>query len=350
MVGPRVSDGFPPAPTVDFESAKNPSGGTIGIFPRYKSAYAQQFNLTVEQEIAPWQMLFKAAYVGNLGRRLHTTFDLNQPVPGPTSVASRRPFFSRRPGLAGVTYNVTDGLSNYNAFQLTVEKRMSQGLAMLLGYTWSHAIDDVAVEFGTFSPIGPTPQDPRNRRAERSNSATDMRHRMTISYLDRLPFGKGQKFLNQGGVANFLIGGWQTNGIVTLQTGLPYTPSLQTPTTNCCGSRPDRVGKGTLSSSERSLNRWFDPRAFTTPPPFTYGNSGRNILFWPGRVNFDMSLFKDFPIREQIKFQFRAEAFNIFNTPQFGFPNTSIGNPQAGVISSTLGNPRQLQLSLRFQF
>src|SRR5207253_4449952 len=105
-----------------------------------------------------------------------------------------------------------------------------------------------------------------------------------------------------------------------LQTGLPYTPQLQTSTTNCCGSRPDRIANGTLSSGQRSITRWFDTAAFTTPPPFTYGNAGRDILFGPGRVNFDMSLFKDFPIREEIKLQFRAEAFNTFNTPQFGQP------------------------------
>lgn len=349
-VATRVSDGFPPAPVVNFDSARNPAGGVIGVSADYKSAYAQQFNLTVQHEIAPWQMLIQAAYVGNLGRRLHDTFDLNQPVPGPTSVASRRPFFSVRPGLAGVTYDVSDGLSNYHAFQLTVEKRMNRGLAMLLGYTWSHSIDDVAVEFGSFSPLGPAPQDPRNRRAERSNSSIDMRHRLTVSYLYRFPVGRGQRYLDQGGVANFILGGWQTNGIATLQTGLPFTPTLQTSTTNCCASRPDRLRSGELPSGQQSIDRWFDVTAFVTPAPFTFGNAGRNILFSPGRVNFDISVFKDFPVREQARFQFRAEAFNIFNHAQFGYPNTSIGNAQAGVISSTLGNPRQVQMALRFQF
>ena len=173
---------------------------------------------------------------------------------------------------------------------------------------------------------------------------------MTISYLYNLPFGEGRTYLNRGGPANLLLGGWQTNGIATLQSGLPFTPQLQTSTTNCCASRPDRIANGTLSSGQRSITRWFDTTAFITPPPFTYGSAGRDILFGPGRVNFDMSLFKDFPIREQMRVQFRAEAFNIFNTPQFGQPNASIGNVQAPVISSTVGNPRQLQMALRFQF
>lgn len=333
----RVSDGFPAPPTVNFEAAKNPTGGVIGVFPDYKSARVQQYNLTVEHEIAPWQMLFRAAYVGNLGRRLYTTFDPNQPVPGAGSVASRRPFFSRRPDLAGINYAVSDGLSNYNAFQLTVEKRMSRGLLLKGAYTWSHAIDDVGTEF---SGGAGTPQDSRNRRSDRSNSSFDMRHRFTAFYGYHLPFGKG-----------WLLGGWQISGIATLQTGLPFNPGLQSNSLNTGGgSRPDRIRDGTLSSSERSLNRWFDFTAFTQHQPGLYGNAGRNILFGPGRVNFDMSLMKNFPIREKAKLQFRAEAPNVFNTPQFGQPNASIGNVSAGVISSTVGTPRCIQLGLRMEF
>jgi hypothetical protein len=98
------------------------------------------------------------------------------------------------------------------------------------------------------------------------------------------------------------------------------------------------------------LQRWFDTTAFTTPLIYTYGNLARNALFGPGRVNFDMSLFKDFPIRERATVQFRAEAFNVFNTPQFGQPNGTINSPAAGTITSTVGNPRQLQMALKVLF
>ena len=348
FVSQRVSDGFPAPPDVNLESAKNPTGGVIGVFPGYTSSYAQQYNLTIEQEIAPAHLLFKVAYVGNLGRRLGTSIDLNQPVPGPGAVNNRRPFFGLRPGLAGITYAVSDGLSNYNSFQLTVEKRYSQGLSMLLGYTWAHAIDDVGTEFGGGAG---TPQDIRNRRADRGNSSFDIRHRMTISSTYQLPWGKGRPLMNQGGAADLILGGWQTNVIATMQTGLPFTLGLASPTVNTGGgSRPDRVGSGVLPSDQRSISRWFDASAFTIPAQFTYGNAGRNILFGPGRVNFDASLFKDFRIREEMMFQFRAEAFNVFNHPQFGLPNGTITNSQTGVISSVVGNPRQLQLALRFQF
>jgi outer membrane receptor protein involved in Fe transport len=346
FVATRVSDGFPAAPVPDFTALKTPAGSVIGVIPTFRSAYAEQFNLTLEREIAPAHLLLKAAYVGDLGRRLGTTFNDNQPIPGPGSTTPRRPFFGINPVLADVTYQVSDGLSNYNALQLTVEKRLSQGLTMLMGYTWAHAIDNTGTEFGGGTG---TPQDPRCRNCDRGNSASDIRHRFTASYTYSLPFGKGSAFLNRGGAANFILGGWQTNGFVTLETGLPYTPALQTSTTNGTGSRPDRIASGNLSSGQ-NIKNWFDVTAFTTPAPFTYGNAGRDILFGPGRVNFDLSLFKDFQIREQVKMQFRAESFNIFNTPQFGLPNGTIGNAQAPVISSIVGNPRQMQLALLLRF
>lgn len=345
--GPRASDGFPPEPALNFEATKNPTGTVIGVFPRFRSSYAQQYNLTIQQEITPWQLLLKAAYVGNLGRRLATNINLNQAAPGAGTVASRRPYFGMRPGLVDVTYALSDGLSAYHAFQFTADKRFSHGLGMLLAYTWSHAIENVGTEYGGGTGA---PQDIRNRRADRGNASFDLRHRMTIGYLYNLPFGKGRAYLNRGGAANLILGGWQTNGIATFQTGLPFTPTLQTPTTNCCASRPDRAASGALPSSQRTINRWFDPAAFTTPALYTFGNSGRNILYGPGRVNFDLSLFKEFLFRDTVKLQFRAEAFNAFNTPQFGLPNASIGNRLAGVISSVVGNPRQMQLALRLEF
>ncbi len=290
-------------------------------------------------------MLVKVAYVGNLGRRLGTTFDLNQPEPGPGSVISRRPFGVLRPGVAAVNHAVSDGRSNYHAFQLTVDKRLTRGFTMLLAYTWAHAIDNVGTEFGGGSG---TPQDRRCRNCDRSNASFDLRHRATLSYTYELPFGKGRRWLNQGHAAG-LLGGWQFNGITTLQTGLPFTLGLANPNTNGAGgSRPDRSGSGVLSSP--SIDRWFDATVFSRPNDIRFGNAGRNILFGPGRVNFDLSLFKGFPIRERARLELRGEAFNIWNTPQFGLPNSTIGASNVATISSTVGNPRQLQVGARFVF
>src|SRR6185312_11511156 len=230
----------------------------------------------------------------------------------------------------------------------TADKRFSNGVSMLLAYTWSHAIDDVPLEFGG-GAAGPQPQDPRNIFAERASSIIDMRHRLTLSYVWALPVGKGKAFLNHGGFLDWVLGEWQTNGILTVQSGLPFSPVLQTSTTNTgTGSRPNV--SGTKPNDPHTLQKWFDPSAYSVPAPFTYGNLGRNTLYGPGRTNWDISLFKNFVIHEQTRFEFRAEAFNIFNHPQFGLPNPNIGNAQVGQITSTVGNPRQLQMGLRFQF
>jgi hypothetical protein len=346
-IGTRVSDGFPAPPTVNFDSIKNPSGGVVGVFPGYRSSYAQQFNLGVQHEL-PEQTVVKVAIVGNLGRRLGTTIDLNQPLPGAGAVNPRRAFFGVRPGLAGISYAVSDGLSAYYSGQLSVEKRMSRGLQLMLAYTLAHAIDDVATEFGGGAG---TPQDIRRRRADRGNSSFDLRHRMTLSYIYDIPVGKGRAVNLTGRAANLLIGGWQTNGILTIQTGLPFNLGHAGANTGGAGgSRPDYLREPTLPSDQRSLARWFDTTAFGTPAIYTFGNLARNALFGPGRWNYDSSLFKNFHLNEKMRFEFRAELFNLFNHPQFGQPAATIGAGGVGTITSTVGNPRQIQIGGRFIF
>ena len=343
----RVSDGFPTIPPLDLRLADNPSGSVIGVDPDYQPGYAEQFNLTIEHEL-PAAILLKASYVGNLGRHLDTSYNLNQAVPGAGAVNNRRPFFAVRPTLADVTWAVSDGLAAYHAFQFSAEKRLTHGLTGLLAYTWGHAIDTVGQNFGGGAD-GPLPQDPRNRWADRGNSPFDIRHRLSIAFNYALPFGKDRAWLNSGGPVDYVLGGWHVNGILTVQTGLPFTPTANSATVNTgTGSRPDRIGNGEISNP--TVERWFDVTAFGTPAQFTYGNSGRNILYGPGRTNFDFSLFKEFPFTERLKLQFRTEFFNLFNTPQFDLPNAAIGASSAGTITGIVGTPRQIQFGLKLTF
>jgi hypothetical protein len=343
----RVSDGFPTIPPLDLTLADNPSGSVIGVDPNYQPGYAEQFNLTVEREL-PWSLLLTTSYVSNLGRHLDTTYNLNQAIPGSGPVNNRRPFFALRPTLADVTWAVSDGTADYHALQFSATKRLTQGLSGLLSYTLGHSVDTVGQSFGGGAD-GPLPQDPRNRLADRGNSPFDIRHRLTIAWNYALPFGEGRRWLNGAGPARYLFGGWQVNGINMFQTGLPFTPTLNAPTVNTgTGSRPDRIGDGTVSNP--TVDRWFDPSAFATPAPFTYGNAGRNILYGPDRVNFDFSLFKEFDIKEGTRLQFRAECFNVFNTPQFDLPNAAIGAGNAGTITSIVGTPRQIQFGAKLVF
>src|SRR5262249_54210586 len=166
-----------------------------------------------------------------------------------------------------------------------------------------------------------------------------------------LPFGEGKRWGNGNTAATKILGGWQINGITTLQSGLPFTPALAAPTTNTgTGSRPNRTGEGSLPRSQRTLQRFFDVTAFSTPTQFTYGNAGRNILYGPGYVNFDFSLFKNIRLGETRALQFRSEFFNLFNTPQFGLPDATIGLDSAGRISSLAGEMRQIQFGLKLIF
>ncbi|MEO7145894.1 MAG: hypothetical protein ABI165_20565, partial [Bryobacteraceae bacterium] len=258
------------------------------------------------------------------------------------AINPRRPLYGLDSNLSDATYSVSDGLSNYNSLQVSLDKRLGRGLTMLAGYTYSHAIDNVGTDFGGGTG---TPQDPRYRNLERGNSAFDLRHRFTLSYTYSIP-----GFRNKG-ITGLLLGNWQLNGILVTQTGLPFTPSLSSATVNTgTGSRPNCLADPTLSSGQRSLHDWFNLADFGTPAPYVYGNCGRNTLFGPGRTNLDQSLFKDFPIHERFRVQFRAEAFNLLNHPQFGQPNATIGSSSAGIISSIVGNPRELQGSLRLVF
>jgi hypothetical protein len=316
------------------------------VDPDYQPGYAEQFNLTVEHEL-PWSLLLKTSYVGNIGKHLDTTFNLNQAVPGTGAVNDRRPFFAMRPTLADVTWAVSDGTASYHALQFSAQKRLTHGLNGLLSYTWGHSIDTVGQAFGGGAD-GPLPQDPRNRLASQGNSPFDIRHRLTIAWNYALPFGEGRRWLSGAGPAAYVFGGWQVNGINTFQTGLPFTPTLAATTINTgTGQRPDRIADGKLS--DPTVDRWFDTAAFVTPAPFTYGNAGRNILYGPGRVNFDFSVFKEFPIKSA-RLQFRIECFNLLNTAQFDLPNAAIGAANAGTITSIVGTPRQIQFGLKAVF
>ncbi len=348
----RVSDGLPAIPNLDFNFVvNNPSGGMLSVDPNFRSGFAQQFNLQVQRQL-PFDLVAKVGYVGNLGRRLDTTYDYNQAVPGPGAPAPRRPLYQLAPGVISATYNVFDGLSNYHSLQTSLERRFTSGLGFLAAYTWSKSIDNVANAFGG-ADNGPIPQDRRFRNADRALSGFDIAHRFTWAGNYALPFGKGRRHSLGSPVADAVLGGWDMNAIVTIQGGLPFTPALATSVSNAGGSRPDRNGSGKISN--RDLQKWFDTsfgpgQTWSTPTAFTFGNSGRNILRGPRRFQLDYSLFKDFSPSERWRVQFRAEAFNLTNTPQFDLPNASIGNPNAGIINGIVGTPRQFQLGLRFSF
>ena len=314
-----------------------------------KTSTMYEWNANLQREL-PGNLVLSVAYVGGKGTYVDVVgLNINQATPGPGSVVSRRPY----PNLSDATGIVPWGNSTYNSLQTTFERRM--GSARFTGsYTWSHSIDNTSGESSN-SPI----QNSRNLAAQKASSTFDVRHKLAVSGTAELPFGHGKALLsNSPAPVQWIAGGWQLNTIVSLYTGLPFTPVMQTSNLNTgTGSQfPNRIASGELPSGERNIDRWFDATAFVTPAQYAFGNSGRNILRGPGTKQIDASLFKSFPIGEKRRIEFRAEGFNVLNTPQFNNPNASIGFAGVAKITSA-GNPqiyqrtsRQVQLALKLYF
>jgi hypothetical protein len=211
---------------------------------------------------------------------------------------------------------------------------------VLGAYTWSHAIDN----------DNSSREDAYNLALEQASSSFDIRQRFVLSSVYELPFGRGKAFLSNSRIGNIVAGGWQLSGIFTKQTGLPFTPVENVDASNTgTTERPNRLGSGILATGQ-SINDWFNLADFVAPAAYTFGNSGRNILRGPGLTNLDLGLSRVVPIRERFRVEFRAEAFNLLNTPQFGLPNATLGTATAGTITTTVNSQRELQLALRLAF
>jgi outer membrane receptor protein involved in Fe transport len=339
----RVSEGFPlPTPT----DPARPTGNLSAMDLNYRNSYVQQYNLTLQQDLGRGYVV-SAGYVGALGRKQVADTNVNLALPGPGAVNPRRPFFGAFPNVQNITLQTTDTISNYHALQAQLERRYANGLSLSSNYTWGRVIDDTQAVAGGKPGSGPYPQLPNNRRLERGNSDIDIRHRFALLANYELPF-----FRRQNGAAGIILGGWQVNGVWVMSTGAPVTVANGAARANTGGGdRPNRLADGRLSGDLSSPQRWFDTTAFAAQPLFSVGTAGRNILTGPPLRQIDFSLFKDFPLHETIRLQFRAEFFNILNRPNLGLPNTALGTAPFGTISDT-GNygPRQIQFALKLLF
>lgn len=335
--------------------------------------YSQQWNYTVQY--SPWDgWLFEGAWVANHGSRLYMrgrqmnflTADalelgtgLAQSVPNPfyglieTGILSgptitRQQLEMQFPQFTGVNTQYSFvGNSIYHALALKVEKRFSGGLSMLMAYTKSKQLDDFStgsVRPGANSSIGI--QDWGNLRAERSRTANDIPQRMVLTLLWELPFGKEGSSLKKN-----LLGGWQINSINTIESGAPL--SLSASVTGP-GNRPNVVDGVDAKLDKPTLERWFNTDAFSQPAPYTFGNASRTLpnVSTDGVFNMDLSLLKNISISEKTRLQFRAEAFNLTNSPTFAAPGSALNSATFGRITATAFNPkpREIQLGLVLRF
>ncbi len=319
-----------------------------------RTGYMQHWNFNIERQIGSKTVL-EVAYVGSKGTKLLTARDINQPQP--QVLPPGLPFVPRPdPRFDDIDLLESRGNSNYNALQVRLQQRLFHGLTSLVSYTWSKSIDDAS---NFFSSAGDPnfPQNSYNVAAERGRSNFDVRQRLSASYSYALPFGKGRQHLADNGWVSTVLTGWETHGIITLQTGRPFTVALLSEIDNSgtgrsilgfgANDRPNVVGNPQISNP--TPDRWFNTAAFAFPPPGTFGNAGRNILDGPGFQNVNASLLKNTSLTERVNLQFRAEVFNLFNHPNFNLPDNFLGSPTFGRISSAR-DPRHIQFGLKLLF
>ncbi len=361
----RFSDGLPVhlAPSVEDFDKENPSGSYRMFEPNSRSPYTQYFSFNIQRAL-PGQMVFDIGYVGTKGTKLPGAFSANPTPPGdPATAEQRRIHHATVPNVGDVEALANAFSSIYHSLQVKLEKRMSAGLQFLAAYTFGKSIDDASggtiTGGGDSNPSG-RGHNPFDRRSDRARSSFDRAHRFVFAFNYDLPFGRGKAVGNHWRpVMNAVLGQWRINGILTLQSGLPF--SVFAGSGYNCGctvndARADRIADGRLPADERSIHGWFDKSAFKDPPSSSaetagrYGNAGRNIIPGPNFQTLDFSLFKMFKFTERVNLQFRAEFFNLLNRPNFLYPDQSNATWEAGGVITRAHDARIGQLALKLRF
>ena len=376
-----LSSGMPP----NTISAANASAVEMsGWEPEPDWPMAQNWNFNVQYSL-PGDTLWEVGYFGNKMNHMMGRWDENVPIPGqsvydpvtqevipPTGpINPRRPWrtaFVPTASRGDVEYPgsqpggfITLGRSNmhsfrwnslYHGLQTKLEKRYSQGMTYIVSYSWSHAIGDWRAIPGSGGAPGENARivkDVLDLSHERGPTPQDIRHRLIGSIVYELPFLKGAT-----GAKRTLLGGWSIGSIVTFTTGTPATPGVQGSSRSNVNDlnhvdRPDVVSGQSVNPAKQDPSLWWNQAALVANQPLAFGDAGKGILRLPGRAQWDFSAYKSFKFTEKYSAQFRFEAFNFTNTPQFNAPNARVGNPNFGIISSA-GNPRNLQLGIKFIF
>jgi hypothetical protein len=345
--------------------------------------YSENWSFNIQRQL-PGNLLLEVGYVGSHGLHLtqtgEGTANLNQLTADQLKLGTqlqqqvKNPFFGIITSGPLATATVpqsfllrafpqyttvsplywTGASSIYHSLQVKVEKRFTNGLNFLLSYTDAKLIDD----FSIISNLGRTAniQNIYDRHADRSISSNDISQVFVSSVVYALPFGRGRKIgSGMNRVMDAFLGGWQTNAILSFHTGDPL--ALMTTNSSNAGNnilRPNSTGKSAKlpGSVHDRLNRYLDTTVFTQPAPFSFGNVGRTLpdVRGPGLSNLDFSLFKNFALIERVSLQFRAEAFNLTNTPNFSDPNQNFNAVAFGQITATTNGARQVQFGLKLLF
>ncbi|MGH9853524.1 MAG: hypothetical protein ACREBD_27095, partial [Blastocatellia bacterium] len=340
-----LSDPFPgPVPTTA------PTNGTLtmtAIDENFDAAYITQWGLSVQRGVGS-DVVFEIGYLGSKGTHLPLNRNLNQATPGPGTTAqvqARRPY----PQFGNITWIESVANSTYHSMELKAEKRYTKGLSLLGSYTFSKSIDNSPGISTSSNASAAIAQDTLDLRAERGRSDFDVRHRLVASAIWEIPLGKGHQVFGGGPLAH-VFGGWQASGILSLQSGRPFTAVLSGDLSNTLNrnDRPNLVGEP--NSGPKTVEQWFNTAAFQTQAVGSFGTAGRNIIIGPGFQNFDFALSRNFNVTERFRIQFRTELFNAFNHANFNYPAAIVNAPATvGRITSAL-DPRQIQFGLKIVF
>ena len=346
-----------------------------GIDLNQRTSYSAQWTLTVQRELFH-KLALEAGYLSSLGLKLEQNVQPNNALPGLGAVDPRRPYAALQyaPGTQFPPYVTVVGnsvpvgfinylphaaQSNYHSLFVRLEKPFNNGLSWLTSYTYSKAITN-APQFrnagGVNGSENSPAQDSFNLRAERGLASFDARQRLVNTVVYQLPFGRDKKLLRYG-LASKILGGWETSGILTMQSGFPFTLNLRGDTAGVGAGtggifvRPNAVygANWQLSGSQQSTSRWFNTAAFTSPAAGTFGNVGRNTIIGPSMVNADIVVARYVRVKEGIRAQFRAEFFNAFNHSNYSLVGRIVNDPTYGQVLSQF-DPRQLQFGVKITF
>jgi hypothetical protein len=356
-----LQNGFPP-----------PSANTVtnnyAVNPNYRFGYVQIRNVDIQQQIRP-TLLLNIDYTGTKG----TNLDILE-APNRTAIGIRIP------NAQAFTYENSAGDSEANAGSVRLRKRLASGFSIGGMYTFSKSIDDASSIGAGATSAASTPglgaggtgaagggatasagtgtssvaQNPFNLSAERGLSSFNQTHRFTADYLWELPFGHDKRWLMKNTPQRALLGDWQWSGDWTIASGLPFTPRILGNAAEINGGtngtlRPNLVPGQSISLPNPSIGEWFNTAAFAAPPTGQYGDAGRNSIIGPGSKVFDMALTKVIPLQESRVIEFRAQATNVFNIPNYSTIDTMFNSPTFGRVTA-VGAMRQITTTARFRF
>jgi hypothetical protein len=329
-----------PQPALGFTSAPPTTiANNYGVDPNYRLGYVQIWNLNVQREL-PADLLLNVDYTGTKGTRLDVLEAPNRTATGLFNDAA--PVFN---------FETSQADSIAHAGTVRLRKRLRHGVSIGGSYTFSKSIDNASTIGGGATVVA---QNAADLAAERGLSSSDQRHRFVADYLVELPFGHDKRWLANKSVLRNVFGDWQWSGDWTIASGLPFTPRVLGSVTDVSGGtngtlRANLVPGQPISLPNPSVSEWFNTAAFMAPSAGQFGDAGRNSIEGPGSVVFGMAFTKVIPMGDVRMLELRAQATNIFNTPQFTAIDTNMKSPSFGQVISA-GSMRRFQMQARFRF